>query len=403
MTKEVGGAAHGGDDMTLSHRLERVPAFGLTFVCLFLVGFTASPAALPDPSQSAEPFEFAGAGHTAHGDWQGLVSVSPASWRPGDTIQLDVALHFANTHLASLADAGIKADKLCLLVTAERTFDADGWMRLPSDERMSTLLTPAGLAIEGGVQGAVTPRYGYQFRSPLDQFLSISTTQTEVENRSGMRLAKFSVRPVLPVNLPPGLYRLRFDFGVMAGTRVYNFNGFTFASRPSATTEADTSTYFYSPVIPASGAHVSGRVVAAASIQPRFPWLLLSNYNSNGYRGVVADEDKSRFAASDRSLIPDEVILPMFDDNGNRLSYSLEPQFPVDTIDVRSEHPLGLEHGRAFGKGLRTRRQHGRPWHAEDSWGSPETGRLRRLPRSRVGDPRRTASTPLRRPVGFRM
>ena len=64
----------------------------------------------------------------------------------------------ASTHLASLAAAGIKADKLCVLVTAERTFDADGWMRLPSDEKMSTLLTPTGLAIEGGVQGAVTNR-----------------------------------------------------------------------------------------------------------------------------------------------------------------------------------------------------------------------------------------------------
>jgi hypothetical protein len=129
------------------------------------------------------------------------------------------------------------------------------------------------------------------------------------------------------------LYRLRFDFGVLVGTRVYNFNGFTFASRPFST-EAGTNTYFYSPVIEASGRHASGRYVNAANVRPRFPWLLLSNYNSNGYRGVVADEDAARFATSDRSLIPDEVILPMYDEAGTtRLSYSLEPQFPADTID----------------------------------------------------------------------
>jgi len=46
-----------------------------------------------------------------------------------------------------------------MLITAERTFDAGGVLRLPSDERMSSLLTPTGLAIEGGVQGAVTNRF----------------------------------------------------------------------------------------------------------------------------------------------------------------------------------------------------------------------------------------------------
>jgi hypothetical protein len=116
------------------------------------------------------------------------------------------------------------------------------------------------------------------------------------------------------------------------------FNGYAFAARPSGD-QAGTSTYFYSPVIPAGGTHVSGRAIDARKIQARFPWLLLFSYNSNGYRGVVADEDRVRFATSDRSLIPDEVILPMFDDGGNRISYSLEPQFPADTIDPLQNIP----------------------------------------------------------------
>lgn len=320
---------------TLHSRLSG--ALGLALA--LLPGF-AGPAL----AQIPRPLVFGGEGHTAHGDWRAEGYASRATWSAGQRIRLTVGLQFADTHLAGLAGAGIKADRLCLLVTAERTFDADGWMRLASDERMSTLLTPTGLAIEGGVQGAVTNRYGYPYRSPLDQLVLLPVGQTDAGGLPGTRLAWFSVLATLPEDLPPGLYRLRFDFGVMVGSRVYNFNGYTFASRPS-TPEYGTRTYFYSQAIPASGTHVSGRDVDGTRIQARFPWLLLSNYNSNGYRGVVADEDRSRFATSDRSLIPDDVILPMFDDAGNRLAYSLEPQFLVDTIDANQNIPWDWSNG----------------------------------------------------------
>ncbi|MCX6549411.1 MAG: M4 family metallopeptidase [Acidobacteria bacterium] len=288
---------------------------------------------------------FSGTGHTFHGDWRADVFVSRLDWSPGQSVAIDVSLQFSGSHLSSLASAGIKADRLCVLVTAERTFDADGWMRLPGDEKMSTLLTPAGLAIEGGAQGAVTTRYGYPFKSPLDELVSIPIAAATTDAATGDRIAAFPVRVTLPSDLPPGLYRLRFDFGVMVGKSVYNFNGFTFAAR-TFSTEAGTITYFYSPlVIPAAGVHASGRVVDALRIQPRFPWLLLANYNSNGYQGVVADEDRARFALSNRNLIPDDVILPMYNDSGSQLSYSLEPQFPADTIDPYQNLPWNWSSG----------------------------------------------------------
>jgi len=290
------------------------------------------PAALEEDAARTAPFAFLGAGETAHGGWRAEVSASNGRWSPGERVQIDVAVRIGANHFANLAGAGIKADRLCVLVTAERSFDADGWMRLPSDEKMSTLLTPTGLAIEGGIQGAVTSRFGYQFRSPLDEFQTIPASSMVAGDAPDTKAAALSFAAVLPADLPPGLYRLRVDLGVMAGNTRYNLNGYTFASRPFA---PDVGTYFYSPVvIEASGTHASGRHVRAKSIRPRFPWVLLASYNSNGYQGVVADEDRQRFALSNRFIIPDDVILPMYNDAGSRLSYSLEPQFPADTIDA---------------------------------------------------------------------
>ena len=94
------------------------------------------------------------------------------------------------------AAARIKVDGFCLLVTAKRTFDADGWIRLSSDERMSTLVTPTGLGIEGGVQGAVTNRFGYGFRTPVDQFLMQPMSATV--RREGKREVEFEMRAQLP-------------------------------------------------------------------------------------------------------------------------------------------------------------------------------------------------------------
>lgn len=284
-----------------------------------------------EPGSGASMLVFEGSGHTDFGDWTAAVTSSTAAWTPGATVRLDVRLMLAGSHLPAMRTAKLPATDLVVLVTAERAFDSDGWLRLPSDERMSTLLTPAGLAIEGGVQGAVTDRFGYPFRTPLDLLQTVPAG-------GGMQIGedvsyRFRLAARLPADLPPGLYRLRFDLGTKNPTRTVNLNGNTFATRPNAD-QKGTSTYFYSPVFPASGRHVSGRDVDGGAIAARIPWVLLSGYNSNGYRGVVAEEDRGRFAISDRSLINDEVVLPLADANGNRLAYSLEPQLPFDGIDT---------------------------------------------------------------------
>lgn len=269
-------------------------------------------------------------GGTNYGTWSGDVRVSPSTWRPGETVTIDGTLRVSAQYLQNLAAVGIRPDSFILLATAERTFDGGGHLRLPNDQNMSTLITPTGLPIEGGYQGAVTTRFGGPFKTPYDQFGKAPVAALGVS--PGNRRAVFHLSGKLPEDLPPGVYRLRLDYGVAVGARNYNMNGDSFAAQTFFRGIQPVS-YIYSPPIPANGTNIAGDWVSGTSIQPRIPWVLLANYNSNGYYGVVADEDKPYFAISARNLIQDDVILPRYSATGGAITYSLEPQFKADTID----------------------------------------------------------------------
>lgn len=257
----------------------------------------------------------------------------PEVWKPGVTVEVRTTMFFTEAHVASLAAAGISVDSVIALATAERSFDASGRMRWANDEKFSTLLTPAGLPIEGGIQGAVTRRFGYGFQTPFDQMGTLRLTN--LERKEGVYRANFLLRQTLPEDLPPGIYRVRIDYGFLAGTKRVSLSGEGFSTRPFPKGRPNES-HVYSPVIRASGIHVSGTPVEGEAIQPRVPWVLLNGPNSNGYRGVVAEEDQSWFAISGRNLIQDDVILPMFNADSRIISYSLEPQVPPDAIEDRS-------------------------------------------------------------------
>ena len=304
----------------------------------FLATQNNNTAPLNIAQNDTSEIRFGDSGYTTLGEWYADVTVRPAKWQPGSTVQIQATLQVSETHLAKLAEAKIKPEGIALLVTAERTFDSDGVLRLASDERMSTLLTPTGLAIEGGVQGAVTSRFGYRFRTPVDVLNTLPLSA--LVNRR----VTFNIQTKLPDDLPPGIYRLRLDFGLTVAKRFYDLNAEPFAKRGFPQGRPCES-YLYSPPIRAEGKHVSGRAVDAAAIKPRVPWVILANYNSNGYRGVVADEDAANFALSGRNLIPDDVILPLYDENNRPVAYSLEPVFPADTIDARSNIPWDYSKG----------------------------------------------------------
>lgn len=314
----------------------QLPAF-ILMVAFLLAGC----GLLPDATEKT--LQFTSNGSSAYGKWNADFVVNAANWRAGLPLQIEARVQIADDVFTGFAERNLKPDGAVLLVTAERTFDADGILRLPSDEKMSTLLTPTGLAIEGGVQGAVTKRFGYGFRTPVDELVT-QPLASAIKTATGRQFT-FNINTKLPDDLPPGIYRLRFDYGVSANKRLYSLNDTGFARRgflkPPCASES------YSPPILASGKHVSGRMVEAGKIKPRLPWVLLDGYNSNGYRGAVAQEDSHRFALSNRNLIPDEIILPRFDENNpkNVLAYNLEPRFPTDTIDDEQNIPWNYEKG----------------------------------------------------------
>src|SRR5271157_263341 len=165
------------------------------------------------------PLQFVASGHTNYGDWSSNVTVSPAAFQPGAAVTVDATLKVSAEHLQNLAGAGIKADNFCLLVTAERTFDAAGHLHFPTAQYMSTLLTPTGLPIEGGAQGAVTNRFGGAFRTPLDVLVKVPVAATGLIAAGGGILLHASGQ--LPADLPPGIYRLRLDYGVTQGNAYY--------------------------------------------------------------------------------------------------------------------------------------------------------------------------------------
>lgn len=285
---------------------------------------------VPKPTLAPNEVRFSDVGNTGFGEWRADIIATPARWTPGATLNVQTTLRLSDTYLNVLGSKNITPDAFLMLVTAERTFDADGILRLPSDERMSTLITPTGLAIEGGTQSAVSKRVGYGFSTPVDELVTVP--MTAVQKIENMRQITFNVTTKLPADLPPGIYRLRLDYGAAVKNRPYNLNAEAFARRGFPRGPCDSESY--SPPILASAQHVSGKFIDATTIKPRIPWVILGNYNSNGYRGVVAEQDQPKFALSNRNLIPDDVILPMYDENNPRnvLAYTLEPQFPTDTI-----------------------------------------------------------------------
>ena len=298
------------------------------------------PAGTP-PTGTAIGLDTAGKVKTGAGLWWGSINTSVASLDDGQTIPVTVNLTLGNGVLTALAakdksswndsTAGAGPDRIVMLLTAERMFDGNGWQHRGSDEGMSTILTPSGIPIQGGAQGAVTNRFNsYPYRTPVDELVELP-----LPSSSGQQFARFNLKATVMNNLPPGLYRLRANFGIR--TTHYKKSYYYDLHYNNITRhQFHDGSYMLSSLLPASGTNASGKFIDASAIQARIPWTILNGYNSNGYSGVVAEEDNKRFALGQLSLIHDEVVLPRYYTGGtNAISYNLEPVFPFETYYTR--------------------------------------------------------------------
>lgn len=297
----------------------------------------------PNISSLEDKGSFSKAANATLGNWSATIDYSPTSWVPNATVKLDISLSLSDELYTAFKPPLTNIAQVSILVTAERDFDSLGYQHTPWDDQVSTLLTPAGLPIEGGGSGAVSSFNGYSQKTPVDVMIDVPIANFQTLNASMWRSGNASKSFNLSSTLPPGIYRLRMDFGFKSNTTTrLNFNGQGMGVRPQ---DLNSISCAYSPPISASGFNVAGVWVDGSKIARRSYWILLWDYNSNGYKGVVAREDQKYVAISPRNLIHDEIVLPRFNSARTALVYNLEPTFLFDTGNPQRNIPWQYNHG----------------------------------------------------------
>ncbi len=276
------------------------------------------------------------------GMWKASVDYQPTTWTPGTRVTTNITLSLSKELLSEIKAASPNSNKICILITAERDFDPSGFQHIPWDYQVSTLLTPGGLPIEGGGMTVHSRFTGSASRTPVDVMLDIPISAfIEGGDASGWSKGTVSASFDLPKSLPPGVYRMRMDFGFKTERTWYTYFGFASEQKwfslngdgiGSVAPWEENISCLYSPPITASGMDANGEKIIGSGILKRCYWALLWGYNSNGYQGLVAEEDKNLVAISLRNLIQDEVVLPRTDSNGNAIEYNLEPHFLLDDV-----------------------------------------------------------------------
>ena len=249
-----------------------------------------------------------------YGPWAAELYLNTAKWNSGQTVEGETVLYLPfGTRAAMEADGFIPERWICL-VTAERLFDANGDLRLINGVGCATCLTPGGLAIEGGVQGALGSMGEKSFRAYLDVYVEAKRAEAHGDTNV-VETVRFPFKYKLAEDIPAGTVRLRVDFGIgenragHVGHR-HSLNGEGFARR-----QRDGWSGFFSAPIP-------------VNMEPgkrRIPWVIMSRWGSNGQRGIVAEEDKGRFAMSPRHIAPADPIFPMEDSGGRKQEYEVIP------------------------------------------------------------------------------
>jgi hypothetical protein len=193
---------------------------------------TPPPIGLLDDLTDQQKVKLQTASHAANGNWSTNFEISPPTWTAGAKVRIAVALNYSEELLSNFKLTYPRVDNSCLLLTAERDFDPAGYQHTPWDEQVSTILTPAGLPIEGGGSAAISSYTGYTQKTPVDVMVEVPIANFPLDSSGQLYSGKFLTDFTLPQNLPPGIYRLRLDFGFKSGSSRYSFNGDGIGARP---------------------------------------------------------------------------------------------------------------------------------------------------------------------------
>ena len=200
----------------------------------------------------------------------------------------------------------------------ERLFDSNGHYRQMVNVMMSTSLTTTGVAIENNQPVIPSRKMGHVCGTPFDfvQYFPLE----KGTSISPLRL-KGSWTRELDGSVPPGLYRLTFD--IILDTDKFGPKQWACAPALSDNNPEFFASYSYNPLFLLNLTKTFHprwylpMLQVGEAKKPRLPWVLFPEIRSNGNPGVVAEEDKDRFALSSRLRYPAQLIM----DPGQRSFY----------------------------------------------------------------------------------
>lgn len=202
-------------------------------------------------------------------------------------------------------DAAISATLWLTPVGAASDPEADA--ALPVVDRFtnngwSNVLTPSLLAVDN-----------LETSIPVETIAVPSSAILRRENRASFPLT-FRFTP--PEDLPAGLYTARMQGYVTRGGETLPWEEGAFVINRPERENAPPQPYTRLPVVFSRG----------DTLSTLLPSALFMDSGLNGARGVISEDDRGRYALSDRIRYPsDRVVLPRLDRDGDPIAYSLEP------------------------------------------------------------------------------
>lgn len=252
-----------------------------------------------------------------------------------DSLKINLNLEIQDRLIEKFAEP---EDEISVLFVAERLFDAQGKARTINNEFYSTVLTPAGRPIEfsenlwGAPSKFNTKEDGLFFTTPLDKINSFKIRDFQDDRTGKIRTINLQIEENIE-SFEKGLYRPRVYFfynkkGVNENKKATPEKSILlvrqalfplkkeFISKPDLWDSVDDykalkDQIFYLPMFKKGNLE-----------ELKMPAVLFAEENSQGSRGIVAEEDRDNFRISTHEINQSKLVLPP-------QKYSLNPALPL--------------------------------------------------------------------------